>query len=146
MPYSVTCSQPHPITANFSRATNYNGIMDRGQLESYKYFESNIRALHESVKQAETYKTSWLPPALILKIDRVIQQDTDEIARYEQAKSEVETFINGIDDDEIKQIMIARYIKAMKWEKVTEKVLGPYYSPLAAAVKCKRYLKKHGIV
>lgn len=146
MTYRVTCSQPCPITANFSRATNYNSIMNRGQLEDYRYFDTNIQALHELVKQAETYKSSWLPSALVSRIDRVIQQDTDEIARYEQMKNEVETFINGIDDDQIKQIMIARYIKAMKWEEVTEKVLGPYYSPLAATVKYKRYLKKHGIV
>lgn len=119
--------------------------MEKWELEQYKYFEPNIRALKFMIQKTENEaKIAGYPSnRTIERAKKDIAAYKKEIAEYRQRQLDVVNFINDIQDEDTRKLIVYRFVKGKGWRETARRA---YYSEGAARAKVNYYLKTKGIV
>lgn len=97
------------------------------------------------IQQTEngTKMAAYPSNGIIERAKKDIAAYTKEIAEYRQRQWDVVNFINGIQDEDTRKLIVYRFVKGKGWREAARLA---YYSEGAARAKVKYYLKTKGIV
>lgn len=116
---------PHPTPTTpdncvfFSRSWGYTLNNEKRELEQYKYFEPNIKALKFMIQQMENEAKMAAYPSnrTIERAKKDIAAYTKEIAEYRQRQLDVVNFINDIQDEDTRKLSVYRFVKGKGWRE-----------------------------
>lgn len=129
--------------------------MTRGKLKRYQFLKELIKRTEEQIFDLEDrlqphgMNMSGMPRSSTSKnsIDESITRLVDlkdRLAKYKKEKAEVESFIESVDNYQIRLILILRFVDAMEWKNVARAV-GGNNTEDSVKKMCYRYLNKSQI-
>lgn len=127
------------------------------KLKQYKYLKDEIKDIEDEIKDLKNQETTDVVKSsnsnfpytqhsvkingydsFALNLIKIKQQKKIEL---EQLKLEIEQFIDGIQESQIRRIIHLKYIKGHTWIKVAM-ILGGNNTEESVRKVCTRYLKK----
>lgn len=116
------------------RIAAHNAAVTQSDTVSGGYGGTQRFKVEGQINRGETLEKSLLQLNILSK--------KKKRAELEAQTAAVETFIDGINDSRMRQIIRLRYVDGLSWNE-TAKRIGEFGQGDAVRVSCSRFMKKH---